>query len=225
MAGSVGGRIERSGLVLSLVSRDLQSYPGTGTSWFDLSGNANDGSLSSVTYSTDMSFNGSNSYVSFNTIDFGNQLTVSCLFNPATTNNIQTIFANSAAGSATNGIRLFFNGWQTSSRIIYVEVGNGSTSNSFATSSAVVVNGVWQQITFVLNKTSQTGVIYYNGVSVASGSLTVNYNSNAGFRLGLFPDGQFPLNASVSNYTVYNRALSAREVLGNFNVLRTRHGI
>ena len=38
-------RIVTSGLVLALDAADRNSYPGSGTTWTDLSGNANNGTL------------------------------------------------------------------------------------------------------------------------------------------------------------------------------------
>jgi hypothetical protein len=47
------GKIVTNGLVLSLDAADRNSYPGTGTSWFDMSGNGNTGTLTNgPTYST-----------------------------------------------------------------------------------------------------------------------------------------------------------------------------
>jgi len=45
MGLAYGGAIVRDGLVLALDAADRNSYPGTGTTWYDLSGNGNNGTL------------------------------------------------------------------------------------------------------------------------------------------------------------------------------------
>jgi hypothetical protein len=59
--------IVTSGLVLNLDAANIKSYPGSGTTWTDLSGNRLNGTLNNNTYNTlgggNISFNGSNSVV------------------------------------------------------------------------------------------------------------------------------------------------------------------
>ena len=53
----IGGRIVTDGLVLMLDAGNDKSYPGTGTTWYDLSGNGNSGTLvNGVGYSTTTSY-------------------------------------------------------------------------------------------------------------------------------------------------------------------------
>jgi hypothetical protein len=63
-----GPEIAESGLVLALDAGNLKSYPTTGTTWTDLSGNGNTGTLTNgPTYSSanggSISFDGTNDYV------------------------------------------------------------------------------------------------------------------------------------------------------------------
>ena len=50
MAISHSPRIVRDGLVLALDAADRNSYPGSGTTWNDLSGNGNHFTLSGLDY-------------------------------------------------------------------------------------------------------------------------------------------------------------------------------
>ena len=65
-----GGKpIVTDGLVLCLDAANPKSYPGSGTTWTDLSGNGNNGTLvNGVGYNSDnggsLSFDGVNDYVS-----------------------------------------------------------------------------------------------------------------------------------------------------------------
>jgi len=61
------------GLVLLLDVGNPKSYPGSGTTWYDLSGNGNDGTITNATFSTagggSMTFNGSGDYVSMGDVE------------------------------------------------------------------------------------------------------------------------------------------------------------
>ncbi len=53
MTNSYGPSIVRDGLVLYLDAGDRNSYPGTGNTWYDLSGNNNHGTIyNSLPYNT-----------------------------------------------------------------------------------------------------------------------------------------------------------------------------
>lgn len=70
MAVNYQNRIVRDGLVLCLDAADRKSYPGTGTTWFDRSGNGNNGVLTNgASYNIDsIVFDGVNDYVNFGNI-------------------------------------------------------------------------------------------------------------------------------------------------------------
>jgi hypothetical protein len=78
-----------TGMVLFLDAGDVTSYPGTGSTWYDLSGYGNNGTLSGATFSGDsggtMNFNGVNNAVTFSNpaeIPIGNEpYTISVWFN------------------------------------------------------------------------------------------------------------------------------------------------
>jgi hypothetical protein len=68
MSIGYGPRVVTDGLVLALDAADTNSYPGSGTTWNDLSGNGNTGTLTNgPTYSSDnggsIVFDGTNDYV------------------------------------------------------------------------------------------------------------------------------------------------------------------
>jgi hypothetical protein len=220
-------------LVLALDAANPSSYPGSGTTWTDLSGNNNHGTLTNgPTFSSanggSIVFDGVDDFVSFSSINLGNELTVSCFVRPQTTSTIQTIFGNSAAGTNINGIRLFFNTYLSNSRVIVIEVGNGTSGDNTSTSAKVIYD-TWQNITFVLNKTTTSLKIYYNGIlEVQKNSTVNNYNTNAAFRLGTLIDAapqNYILKGNVALYNVYNRELSSAEILQNYNGTKSRFGL
>lgn len=236
MATLYSPKIVTDGMVLYLDAANYRSYPGTGITWNDLSGNNNNGTLTngptfSNTNGGSIVFDGTNDYVNFSLVNFGNELTVMCFVNPQSSARINTIFGNSAGGSNTNGVRLYFNTFNTNDRLIVAEVGNGSSGYAITTAgnSTRMVYGSWQHITYVLNKTTSKIKIYYNGSLTIDVTPTVNnYNTNAVFRLGTLVDalvGNYALQGNVANYSIYSRELSSQEVLQNFNVTRSRFGV
>ena len=55
---------------------------------------------------------------------------------------------------------------------------------------------------------------------------SVPYNSGFTTRLGYASGGGYPyFNGNISQIQIYNRALSATEILQNFNALRGRYGV
>jgi hypothetical protein len=221
-----------NGLVLCLDAGNTKSYPGSGTTWTDLSGRGNNGTLTNgPTYSSSnggsIVFDGTNDYINFSSYNFGNEMTVFCFVRPESLNDIKSIFSNSSGGATTNGIRLFLNQFQTNDRSIRIELGNGTVGGTYVTSpNNTITYDTWQQIAFTLSKTTAIGNVYHNGLSVGTGTLGVtNYTSNASFRFGQFTDSQFPYKGRLSNYLIYNRALTATEIQQNFNALRGRFGI
>jgi len=67
MAVHGGPDIVTDGLVLSLDATDKNSYPGSGATWSDLSGNGNDGTITNATFSTvgggSINFDGNGDYM------------------------------------------------------------------------------------------------------------------------------------------------------------------
>ncbi len=226
-------RIVTNGLVLCLDAGNTKSYPGSGTTWSDLSRRGNNGTLTNgPTFSSAnkgvIVFDGTNDFIQGPSFNFGAELTVSCFVKPNTASNIRTIFSNSLNSFTANGIRLFYNSYETSDKKIFLEVGNGGSGVAVMTASDTIVIDSWQQITFTLSKNTTTGIIYRNYEQVASGSISNggNYNTSGSFRIGAFGlVDLFYINGSMSNCFIYNRALSATEVAQNFNALRGRFGI
>jgi len=66
MVAFAGPNVVEDGLVLALDAGNAKSYPGSGTTWHDISGKGNDASINGATYSSDnggyFSFDGTNDY-------------------------------------------------------------------------------------------------------------------------------------------------------------------
>jgi len=218
-----------SGLLLNLDAGNLKSYPTSGTTWTDLSGNANNGTLvNSPTYS---STNGG-SIVFNGTSNYGQ---TSNLIIPATGAFSVGMFYNLSSqgrgGLFERNLNNPYNG---------MSFGQGGTSNwGFNVSSdANSANGLYLTVTYpnlntwyydvgVFNGTN-TVLFYRNGQNIGSTTGLTQGNLNTqGTRtpLLLFYRGDSYLPGRLSTVQIYNRALSAAEIAQNYNALRGRYGL
>jgi hypothetical protein len=211
-----------SGLVLNLDAGNVKSYPGSGTTWRDTSGNARNGTLiNGPTFNTgslgSIVFDGANDYAAIpNFIGNLTTFSVSHFIYLNATQNTRTIFSNYGTGN---------NGWVTGIRDDQNNVFKfylGNTVHLY--SNTVLSNLIWYSIVITYNNGNPK--IYINGNLDASSSSTLttasSYYGNDVGRLGV---GSQYFNGRISNLLVYNRALSASEVYQNFNATRARFGI
>jgi hypothetical protein len=224
MANHQGPRIITDSLLLALDAANARSYDFGGTSWADLSGNGNSGSLINGpalnnTNIGSLYFNGSGSYVNtknITTLDF----TLECWINTTTsslsgTNAYQgnpLIWAYT--GSTTNGFALSI----LNNKAAFF-TGNPDVS---ITGSSTITTGNWVHV--VATRSGNTGrkSLYVNGTLEVSGSANTSI-LNAYPSITIGGDG---INAfyrgNIANVKVYSRILSAAEVLQNYNALYPR---
>lgn len=242
MAGNNGPKIVTNGLILALDAADKKSYPGSGTSWFDISGNNFVGTLSTANYSPGQ---GAPSFVStygggFYFNGYSGQYVDTNLTNA--TLNVNTgdftmeVWADFYSINSGNQKALAYMGninvyspnyysaqiWYSLQANLYAEFRNASSS-----SANITVNFSYGVNHFVYVRNGGTFYAYKNGVSSGSATYTNNsVNSAAKFTLGSSMNGFSDLfYGNIYNCKVYNRALSAAEVLRNFNAQRGRFGI
>lgn len=235
-----------NGLVLCLDAANPKSYPGTGTTWTDLSNNGNTGTLvNSVGYSSNnkgtMTFDGINNYVSTPfTYQNNNDFTMSCWFRTSVTQRCglmgfrragrtidwyQTqcyITGNDTAG--TSGNYLNFNDFNLSSSVF-------SAQRAIFINNIIVTDNVWRNVVITSNSTGAR--IYYNSVKVGENLTTpsptrleaVTFSVGAASNWPNAPLSGYYFNGNMSNVNFYNRALTAAEISQNFEALRGRYGI
>jgi hypothetical protein len=228
MAGRIAylGNIVTQGLVLNLDAAIKGSYPGTGTTWTDVSNNRNNGTLingptfSSADYGS-IVFDGVDDYVSCGNVLFNNvsAVTISIWVNIQTFTNGNTIISK---GAQAEGSNTTFAAWIISSSSIRNRFYN-STETSGLVDTGTLSQNTWYNLTWTYNGSAITG--YTNSIvgetAALSGPLKTNTN---------------PLNIARSIYgnntqmicsgtQIYNRALTQAEITQNFNALRGRYGI
>lgn len=226
-------QIVTNGLVLYLDAANPKSYPGTGITWYDRSGNGNTGTLTNgPTFIGDNNgsivFDGVNDRVSQNSsIDAGSNFTVSSWIKPTILGTTRrAIVGNSYNYSSRNGW-LFSTAGGGINNTFFLSIG-ADTVGIGAPANTLSVN-TWQFVTAVASSGGGAIVLYKNGEVVATYVGTpgiITYTTpqfNVGYRL---VDGTTdPFTGNISTTQIYNRALSAAEVLQNFNALKSRFNL
>jgi hypothetical protein len=189
--------------------------------WKDISGFGNDGTLvngTSIVYDSNsgggsMNFDGVNDRVDCGTFSVP-YLTVST-------------WVYKTSSTTNQGICRKENGWAVSQFNGTLQVAPGTSWTFYNTSYTIPLN-TWVNITYTYSGTggSNSQVVYINGSSIfntSAGSGAITDNSNQ-VRVG-FDDNNWFWNGRIATTLVYNRPLSATEVLQNFNNGRQRFGI
>ena len=219
-------KIVTNGLVLALDAANNKSYPGSGTSWNDLSGNNSNGTLTNgPTFSTgnlgSIVFDGVDDYASFPTTLSTYPGTITGWFNSTNSGQILTITDTTD-----------WHGWiiSTSNTDINLNVvagigtdSNVSVSNSttgFRFFSARLVSATSRFIDTVIsgNITSTQNTVSRN----PTGLDNLNLARNGGMWAAQYPAY---LSGKISNILIYNRVLSVNEILRNYNATKSRFGL
>ena len=212
-------RIVTDGLVLALDAGNVKSYPGSGTTWTDLSGRGNTGTLTNgPTYNSanggSIVFDGSNDYV-----DLGTQSNLTGITNLTVcgwsrgSGYIANRYYNT---TGDNGWLLFagaLSGRKNGSTFISVLSGYSFSENEWVYTVGVISGDIWS--------------VYVNGIlrnSVNAGDGATVFANNVMY-MGAIPHFSLYYNMNIAQTQIYNRALSAAEVSQNFNALRSRFSI
>jgi hypothetical protein len=217
--------IVTDGLVLWLDASNKPSYPGSGTTWTDLSGNNNNGTLvNGPTYSSTnggaIVFDGVNDFVT----------------RPSTTLNLsagvsmELVFRSTDLNSRAQGFMQYNNypsyinfycggsgflRWET---WVYIPTVGGTIFTPTSLS-----NNTWYHAvgTFV----NGSSILYINGANVASASQPTGTYSSSYTEDIIIGSYAGYMSGSVGIARIYNRALTAAEVAQNFNALKARFGL
>ena len=222
-------KIITDNLVLCLDAANTKSYGGSGTTWTDLSGEGNNGTIANgATYTS-----GVDGYFDFDglddrvTIDSGirtavgefvatssNSFSISIWFEPNTSDTSRNCMFSKANGFGSAGnIFLEYAGTNLSSVI------RGTATDDFYTS----LTSTWHEVAICWDGT--TFKCYVNGSFVSNLSVGTATSQDVDVRIGNSGNGNEPFDGKISNVKVYTKGLTATEVAQNFNALRGRYGI
>ena len=230
MALSHSPKIVTDGLILCLDAADRKSYSGSGSSWADRSGQGNNGTLTNdYTFNSgfggNMVFDGTDDKaycgsVTPNTGDF----TIEFLFQLTGAGGRGGIFER-RAGSPYNGFGL---GQGGANNWAFTVSGTSDFNNRISAVWTYPTLNVWYHDIAVYSG-GNTVTAYRNGVYIDSDTGSSQGDlSTQGTRTDLLianRDNQNSLPCKVALARVYNRALTASEVLQNYNATKGRFGI
>ena len=230
MSSSTGPDIITDGLVLHLDASDIKSYPGSGTTWFDRSGNGNNGTLvNGVGFSSSNGgsfvFNGSsNRGIQLAGTNLSlNQMTISSWNYSTNYNQNGFMFEKTTDGTVNTQYSLFYNG---SNQIYYRTYGLSIVDLSITTSDAVI-NSRWNNIIATFDGVNKR--IYVNGIlrgTSANLTGTVTQNLTGAAYIGTYGNfAGYYFNGNIAQTHIYNRALTLLEIQQNFNASKSRFGI
>ena len=236
--------IVTDGLVLHLDAGNYQSYPIAGTTWYDLSGRGNNGTLTNgPTYIRDgggsIFFNDPYSHYCNlgDVLDLGtNDLTILFWIYVPTSfpAPLQGICGKSRAADATYRYGTLIEA-STNRFWAFMQGGSlGASVNAFTT-AALVVN-TWQMCTAVFNRKGSIELYINQNKEALTGTASISafdgqdFQSSNPFRIGSYTasDGTSPLyfaKAYIPINLVYFRALTPTEISQNFNATRARFNI
>jgi len=238
-----------NGLVLNLDAGNTSSYSGSGTTFYDLSGNNNNASLINSPTFTSVSnngsyftLNGSNQLINISSnssLQPTNSITLESWFNLISIKSYNVLIAKPYTSAPWNNPYLsYMLRIDYSSPYMIIEFGlciNG-VYHSPGSGIGTYGNGFYYIFTsgnvYNLVATYNAGniCIYVNGnlsftTTITSGSINYqNYPVLIGADYGASPYGEYT-NTKIYNTKIYNRALTDQEILQNFNSLRGRYGI
>lgn len=238
MAVQYNPSIVTDGLIMYLDAANSRSYGGTGTTWADLSSQANsitlyNGPAYNTTTTPNISFDGTNDYA----VDNGNtavkNLMTSYSFSVSwwakynSTSLDQELCWNTVL-DLNSGFSVYVSP-NTSNGRIWFEYYD---SSPFKTSAIARSNlggtfvGTWNN--WVITNSSSAGLIYRNGSLVSTGTTFLGEGLLSASNLPLTIGGNginYSSNMNLAVFKIYNKTLSASEVLSNYNALRGRFGL
>lgn len=226
-----------NGLVMNLDAGDTASYPGTGTTWTDLTGNNRNGTLMNGTsYSSAnggaLVFDGINDDVRI--------ANLAPILNAVANFSLDMWFKVPTPSSAAFN-SLFSYGWSSyysadillyvTSNKIGIQVNNGADGSGECSYTSTGFSNVQVVYNGALAGNSNRMKIYINGVeqtltygyTVPSITSTVAGGQNS---IGAYstPGYNNFLNGNVSIARLYNRSITSTEVAANYNALKSRYG-
>jgi hypothetical protein len=217
-------------LQLYLDAADPASYPGSGTTWTDLSTNAYATTLvgAPAFNSTYFTFDGTTEYVDTNQSLASESFSVGAWFRSSVAGIKMILSKETTAGNPWN-YRVWLNGGQL--------VGDMSqapaTQASLVSSLTNYNNGSWYLVMFTRNDSNW--YLYVNGLQIATradpytGSVTnaqeLWIGRSAFTQSGASPSGSYQYTGDIGQVFIYNDVLTSAEILQNYNATKGTYGL
>jgi hypothetical protein len=232
VAFSHSPNITTTGLVLAIDAGNVKSYPGTGTTWTDLSTNARaltltNGPVFSYVGGGSIAFDGTNDVATFTSVGVTNNLTVIAWIRTTSTDSTATssVPALPVVGDTQGSIWYSF-GVHGGKVRYYNAKKNGVWS--FYDSTASVNDGNWHHIAVTHSKSGEIVSIYVDGAfdssysndSAGSTNYWASYmNAN---RIGTSYGSADFFQGSIAQVLIYDALLTAADIKNHYSATRER---
>lgn len=233
--------IVTNGLVLFLDANNTNSYPGSGTTWNDLSGNNNTGTLTNGPIFNSANggsivFDGTNDYTittlnATPSLNISSQLTIDVWIKPTTLANASHGDGIISKGTSSDNNSSIYELLLLSDLTPFFRIYTSAAYSHNPSNIPISLNNIYN---IVCTYDGANMKIYINSQisgtqSSASGTLQSNTQQLCiGVRHALlFNVNSFDswFNGNVYSTKIYNRTLTATEVLQNFSATRDRFGV
>lgn len=223
MGISYNPRIITNGLVGYWDAGNAKSYPGSGATWYDLSGNGNHGTLINSPTHDGKSFTFNSASSQRVSIPYKSEWRMI---------GSNTVEYWSKENSGQNGCVVAYakGGWEGYNFLGEAVYYSGAAGSNELSASTGKVSGQWAMITIVFDRSANYYYVYRDGNLINSIVITQpdlsSYFTSGELTLG--GNGTFAgryYTGSISAVKFYTIALSPQEVKQNFNALRGRYGI
>lgn len=216
MAVAYNPLIITNGLIFCVDAANKRSYPGSGTSWFQLINSSNTGVLTNGTVFNSsppaLSFDGTNDLVDFST-SLGTLSNYTIMF--WARRDAENRMPIAGRTSAT-----FY--WYGDNSWYYTH--SGGAGEFYYPKPTSIPLGTWGHYCVVYNGSNVS--VYRQGVLQGSQATTGTADWNQGIRVGFWSGGAgYAWQGLISNVMMYSIALNAAEVKQNFNALRGRYNL
>jgi hypothetical protein len=223
MSTSYSPKIVTDGLVLALDAANVKSYPGSGTSWSDLSGNNNNGTLTNgPTFSGEnggsIVFDGVNDFVQCTgTVSLTAATFIVWIRRNGTQGTYDGILFS--RGTSVTGIN-----FQASNQLGYHW---NEIPNTYDWASGLTLPDLaWSMCAVSVTSTTATAYLYQaSGLTTATNTVSPTSTTLDDIKIAQDDEGGRFFNGNIAQASIYNRALTANEVLQNFNATRGRFGV
>jgi hypothetical protein len=229
-----GPRIATDGLIVYLDGGNTKSFPRTGTTWFNKSGNNNVNStlVNGPTFSNGgIVFDGTNDYVdTFNDLSWNNtnSASISMYVKPSSLASYSPFI-----GKGPDNWEWQLNQKTTLLEFVYWNTSGGHTNGPVFQISDFFINTTdFVNLCLVWNHVDNKYYIYRNSVLVNTTTwvdASINQNRtnsvNIGGNIYRWGTSSSYWSGTISNTKMYNRALSAEEVLQNYNATKSRFNL
>jgi hypothetical protein len=218
MAVKAGPRVVKEGLILHVDAAVSRSYSGTGLTVNGLVGGIGGTLVNGVGFGTTDNgyfiFDGTNDY-----INFGNS--------SALQQSSGTLSAWAKASSPGAGYRGII-AKQGAYGLFYTDsvlVAYDWTADAPRSTGINIADNTWKNVVLTYQSGVSNGTrIYINGVSVLTTTITIQNQTGNLFGGAEANANQFA-SCQVSSFKMHNRALTASEVLQNYNATKRRYGL